>query len=199
MIDPTRELATRLRREVGLSGQVAQKIAPKLQRLISSPAWTKLADERRSISHKFWIGGHEGVLSVDMYSDGRPAEIFIRMNKEGATFSGFIDSFSAAISVGLQHGVPLKVYVDRLMNFRFEPAGYTHNPEIKFASSIVDYVARWLGGKFISRSYLKLYDYAEGPMLGTQSANSSKTPRSKKLRLARRREHRRTRSAKKSS
>jgi len=107
----------------------------------------KLSDERKSITHKFAIGGHEGYIIVGMYRDGMPGEIFIKMAKEGSTLSGFMDGLALAISIGLQYGVPLKTIADKLTNTRFEPSGYTENPSIRYATSVLDYMARWLGGK----------------------------------------------------
>jgi ribonucleoside-diphosphate reductase alpha chain len=115
----------------------------------------KLPPERNSITHKFAIGGHEGYITVGKYDDGRPGELFIKMAKEGSTLSGVMDGLALAISVGLQYGVPLKAIVDKLMNTRFEPSGFTQNPDIRMASSLLDYIARWLGAKFISPDYLK--------------------------------------------
>jgi ribonucleoside-diphosphate reductase alpha chain len=91
-----------------------------------------------------------------MYEDGRPGEIFIKMSKEGSTLSGVMDGLALTVSLGLQYGVPLKVFVDKLLNTRFEPSGITANPNIRFVSSVLDYIARWLGGRFISSEYLKL-------------------------------------------
>jgi ribonucleoside-diphosphate reductase alpha chain len=115
----------------------------------------KLPDERKSITHKFSIGGHEGYIIVGMYEEGTPGEVFIKMAKEGSTLSGFMDGLALSISVGLQYGVPLKAIVDKLTNTRFEPSGFTENPAIRYSSSVLDYIARWLGGKFISSEYLK--------------------------------------------
>ena len=115
----------------------------------------KLPDERKSITHKFSVGGHEGYIIVGMYEEGAPGEIFIKMAKEGSTLSGFMDGVALSISIGLQYGVPLKVLVDKLTNTRFEPSGFTENPNIRYASSVLDYIARWLGGKFLSSEYLK--------------------------------------------
>lgn len=115
----------------------------------------KLPDERKSITHKFSIGGHEGYLIVGMYAEGAPGEVFIKMAKEGSTLSGFMDGLALSISIGLQYGVPLKALVDKLTNTRFEPSGFTENPSIRYASSVLDYIARWLGGKFLSPEYLK--------------------------------------------
>jgi ribonucleoside-diphosphate reductase alpha chain len=115
----------------------------------------RLPAERRSITHRFEVGGHEGYIIVGMYDDGRPGEVFIKMAKEGSTLSGVMDGLALSLSVGLQYGVPLKALVDKLTNTRFEPSGFTQNPQIRYASSVLDYIARWLGGKFISSDYLK--------------------------------------------
>jgi ribonucleoside-diphosphate reductase alpha chain len=112
--------------------------------------------ERASVTHKFSVGGHEGYITVGMYEDGRPGEVFIKMAKEGSTLSGVMDGLALTISLGLQYGVPLKVFVDKLVNTRFEPSGITPNPNIRFVSSVLDYIARWMGGRFISSDYLKL-------------------------------------------
>jgi ribonucleoside-diphosphate reductase alpha chain len=116
----------------------------------------KMPVERASVTHKFSVGGHEGYITVGMYEDNRPGEIFMKMSKEGSTLSGMVDGLALTISLGLQYGVPLKVYVDKLLNTRFEPSGITPNPNIRFVSSVLDYIARWLGGRFISADYLKL-------------------------------------------
>jgi ribonucleoside-diphosphate reductase alpha chain len=116
----------------------------------------KMPAERASVTHKFSVGGHEGYITVGMYEDGRPGEVFIKMSKEGSTLSGVMDGLALTLSIGLQYGVPLKVLVDKLLNTRFEPSGITANPNIRFVSSVLDYIARWLGGRFISADYLKL-------------------------------------------
>jgi ribonucleoside-diphosphate reductase alpha chain len=114
----------------------------------------KLPNERDSITHKFSIGGHEGYLTVGKYEDGAPGEIFIKMAKEGSTLSGIMDAFALSVSIALQYGVPLRALVDKFVNSRFEPSGYTGNENIRYAKSVVDYIGRWLGGKFISPAYL---------------------------------------------
>ncbi|MEA2697294.1 MAG: ribonucleoside-diphosphate reductase alpha chain [Myxococcales bacterium] len=111
----------------------------------------KLPDERQSFTHKFAIAGHEGYIHVGLYETGEPGEIFVKMAKEGSTISGLMDSFATAISLALQHGVPLRLLVDKFSRTRFEPYGYTENPEIPRASSIMDYLFRWLGAKFVKR------------------------------------------------
>jgi ribonucleoside-diphosphate reductase alpha chain len=128
---------------------------PEQQDLFARAQRHKLPDERKSITHKFSVSGHEGYIIVGMYEDGTPGEIFIKMAKEGSTLSGFMDGLALSISIGLQYGVPLKALVDKLTNTRFEPSGFTENPRIRYASSVLDYIARWLGGKFLSPEYLK--------------------------------------------
>jgi ribonucleoside-diphosphate reductase alpha chain len=110
----------------------------------------KLADERRAITHKFDIQGHEGYITVGTYDDGSPGEIFLVMSKEGSTISGLMDAFATAISLALQYGVPLEVLVKKFAHSRFEPSGFTKNPEIPIAKSIMDYIFRWLASKFLS-------------------------------------------------
>ena len=111
----------------------------------------KLPDERESITHKFSIGGHEGYITVGKYEDGSPGEIFITMAKEGSTISGLMDSFATMTSLSLQHGVPLQLLVDKFTHLRFEPSGFTKNPEIPMAKSIMDYIFKWLAIKFLTR------------------------------------------------
>jgi len=113
------------------------------------PLRRKLPDERRSITHKFDIAGHEGYIIAGMYEDGQPGEIFITMSKEGSTISGLMDSFATAISIALQYGVPLRGLVDKFSHMRFEPSGFTKNPDIPMAKSIMDYIFRWLATKFL--------------------------------------------------
>ena len=103
----------------------------------------------RSFTHKFDIAGHEGYITAGMYEDGQPGEIFITMSKEGSTISGLMDSFATAISMALQYGVPLRVLVDKFSHMRFEPSGFTKNPDIPMAKSIMDYIFRWLATKFL--------------------------------------------------
>lgn len=115
------------------------------------PARRRLPDERQSITHKFSIAGHEGYITVGMFEDGMPGEVFITMSKEGSTISGLMDSFATSISIALQYGVPLKVLVDKFSHARYEPSGFTNNPEIPIAKSISDYIFRWLGLKFLPK------------------------------------------------
>lgn len=109
----------------------------------------RLPDERRSVTHKFSVGGHEGYVTVGLYDDGTPGEVFITMAKEGSTISGLMDAFATSISIGLQYGVPMKTMVNKFSHMRFEPSGFTGNPDVPIAKSIVDYLFRWLGRKFL--------------------------------------------------
>jgi ribonucleoside-diphosphate reductase alpha chain len=115
------------------------------------PYRRRLPDERKAITHKFSIGGHEGYITAGMYEDGSPGEIFIVMAKEGSAVSGLMDAFATAISMALQYGVPLKVLCNKFTHSRFEPSGFTNNPKIQYAKSIMDYIFRWLALKFLSR------------------------------------------------
>jgi ribonucleoside-diphosphate reductase alpha chain len=114
----------------------------------NKPARRHLPDERASITHKFSIAGHEGYITVGMFEDGTPGELFITMSKEGSTISGLMDSLATSISIALQYGVPLKVMVDKFSHARYEPSGFTNNPDIPIAKSVSDYIFRWLGRKF---------------------------------------------------
>jgi ribonucleoside-diphosphate reductase alpha chain len=115
-----------------------------------TPVRRKLPDERQAITHKFDIAGHEGYITVGLFEDGQPGEIFLVMAKEGSTISGFADAFAQAISYALQYGVPLQALVDKFSHVRFEPSGMTKNPDVRFAKSIVDYIFRWMATKFLS-------------------------------------------------
>jgi ribonucleoside-diphosphate reductase alpha chain len=139
---------------------VAAAMEPMQRELFARMQREKMPVERASVTHKFSVGGHEGYITVGMYEDGRPGEVFMKMSKEGSTLSGMVDGLALTISLGLQYGVPLKVFVDKLLNTRFEPSGITANPNIRFVSSVLDYIARWMGGRFISADYLKLNNVA---------------------------------------
>jgi ribonucleoside-diphosphate reductase alpha chain len=118
----------------------------------------KLKEERMSITHKFSIGGHEGYIIVGLYPDGQPGEIFIKMAKEGSTVSGLMDSFALAVSISLQHGVPLKLLCEKFAHTRFEPSGWSQNPDIGFAKSIMDYIFRWLQLRFMTGQQQFLFE-----------------------------------------
>ena len=117
----------------------------------------RLQEERASITHKFSIGGHEGYITVGLYPNGQPGEIFIRMAKEGSTVSGLMDAFATSISLALQHGVPLRVLCEKFAHTRFEPSGWTGNEQIGYAKSLMDYIFRWLNLRFLSGEQLMLF------------------------------------------
>ncbi|HEY2040815.1 MAG TPA: hypothetical protein VGG95_14180 [Edaphobacter sp.] len=117
----------------------------------------RLPDERAAITHHFSIAGHEGYLTVGLYPNGKPGEIFIRMAKEGSTIGGLMECFGTVVSVALQHGVPLQVLVGKLSHTRFEPSGWTGNQELGYAKSIMDYLFRWLELRFLSGTQPPLF------------------------------------------
>jgi len=123
------------------------------EKIVYRPVRRKLPDERQAITHKFSIAGHEGYITVGLFEDGTPGEVFIMMSKEGSTISGLMDCFATAISFNLQYGVPLKFLADKFSHVRFEPSGWTGNQQIPYAKSIMDYMFRWLGSKFLGPEY----------------------------------------------
>jgi ribonucleoside-diphosphate reductase alpha chain len=129
------------------------------------PARRRLPAERVARTHKFSIAGHEGYITVGLYEDSVPGEVFITMSKEGSTLSGMMDAFATSISIALQYGVPLRVLVDKFSHMRFEPSGFTQNSEIPIAKSICDYIFRWLGMKFLEQGDQPLSMVAETPVL----------------------------------
>ncbi|HEY6359649.1 MAG TPA: vitamin B12-dependent ribonucleotide reductase [Vicinamibacterales bacterium] len=136
--------------DVGAGFSRPAEIVREVVRIVERPTRRKLPDERNSITHKFDVAGHEGYVTVGLFEDGTPGEIFLVMAKEGSTISGFADAFAQAISYALQYGVPLQTLVDKFSHSRFEPSGMTKNPEVRFAKSIVDYIFRWMATKFLS-------------------------------------------------
>jgi ribonucleoside-diphosphate reductase alpha chain len=128
----------------------------------------KLQEERASITHKFNIGGHEGYITVGLYPNGEPGELFITMAKEGSTVSGLMDSFALAVSISLQHGVPLKLFCEKFAHTRFEPSGWTSNPDIGFAKSIMDYIFRWLRLRFTGQQQLLFENLRPKPGVSSQ-------------------------------
>jgi len=118
----------------------------------------KLQEERHSLTHKFNIGGHEGYITVGLYPDGQPGELFITMAKEGSTVSGLMDSFALAVSIALQHGVPLKLFCEKFAHTRFEPSGWSGNADIGYAKSIMDYIFRWLQLRFLTGQQQMLFE-----------------------------------------
>ena len=158
----TQPLSTRLD-DSAQTSETSSPVAQPEPMAASQPVWgstesrRRLPDERPSITHKFSIAGHEGYITVGMYEDGQPGELFIVMSKEGSVVSGLMDSFATSISLGLQYGVPLQVMVDKFSHTRFEPSGITANPKIRFAKSVTDYIFRWLADKFLGDAERDLY------------------------------------------
>jgi ribonucleoside-diphosphate reductase alpha chain len=134
----------------------------------------RLPDERQAITHKFKVGGHEGYVTVGLFEDGTPGELFCIMSKEGSTISGLMDAFATAVSLALQYGVPLKVLVDKFSHMRFEPAGVTGNPQIPLAKSVCDYIFRWLGLKFLPEGE-RPFDPSQGETTSSASLGDPST------------------------
>src|SRR5262249_34014558 len=133
------------------------------QQTPAKPVRRRLPDERPAITHKFSIAGHEGYITVGMYEDGTPGEIFLVMAKEGSTISGLMDAFATLTSLALQYGVPLKALIDKFSHMRFEPAGFTNNKEIPIAKSVMDYLFRWLASKFLDQEDRARVGVVEAP------------------------------------
>ncbi len=159
-----------------------RKQLAKAQAEAALPHRHRLPAERSAVTHKFDIAGHEGYITVGLYPDGQPGEIFLKMAKEGSTVSGLMDTFATAVSVALQYGVPLRDLVNKFAHVRFEPSGFTGNQEIPIAKSLVDYIFRWLGSRFLSnddKAILGLIDRSavveddEGPTTSAPSIASS--------------------------
>jgi ribonucleoside-diphosphate reductase alpha chain len=113
------------------------------------PVRRRMPKERQSITHKFSVGGHEGYITAGKYEDGTVGEIFLTdVGKEGSTIKGMMNAFATAMSIGLQYGVPLETFVEKFAFMRFEPEGYTGNPEVPFAKSMPDYIVRWMAARF---------------------------------------------------
>lgn len=134
----------------------------------------RLPDERHSLTHHFSIGGQEGYVTVGLYEDGSPGEMFIRMAKEGSTVSGLMDSFATAVSLAFQYGVPLKVLCDKFSHTRFEPSGWSGNPKIGYAKSLMDYLFRWLELRFLKGEQGILFELPSGRQAQTEFGNSAK-------------------------
>jgi ribonucleoside-diphosphate reductase alpha chain len=153
----------------------------------------RLQEERASITHKFSIAGHEGYITVGLYPNGQPGEIFIRMAKEGSTVSGLMDAFATSVSLALQHGVQLKVLCEKFAHTRFEPSGWTGNEQIGYAKSLMDYIFRWLNLRFLSGEQLTLFaglapkapELPASPSLLPDSDEEEEQPSGSKEHLAR--------------
>ena len=121
----------------------------KLRAESGKPLRRRLTDTRTAVTHKFDIAGHEGYLTVGLFDDGQPGELFVTMAKEGSTIGGLMDTIGTLTSMSLQYGVPLETLLRKFAHQRFEPSGFTKNPEIRNASSIIDYVFRWMALQFV--------------------------------------------------
>src|ERR1700722_14706031 len=124
----------------------------------------RLPDERHSLTHHFSVGGQEGYVTIGLYEDGLPGEMFIRMAKEGSTVSGLMDSFATAVSLALQYGVPLRVLCDKFSHTRFEPSGWSGSPKIGYAKSLTDYLFRWLELRFLKGEQGLLFELPRQPL-----------------------------------
>ncbi len=175
-------------RDGSKQAQPLSTVEKSAEKVINTPKpyRRRLPDERASVTHKFSVGGHEGYITVGLFEDGVPGEVFIKMSKEGSTISGLMDSFATAVSLSLQYGVPLKDLVEKFQHVRYEPSGWTNNPEIHYAKSLTDYIFRWIGGRFVSPKYkttevgetTKLRPTEEGPQkaLEFESRGSQDAP-----------------------
>ena len=132
----------------------------------------RLPDERHSLTHHFSVGGQEGYVTVGLYEDGLPGEMFIRMAKEGSTVSGLMDSFATAVSLALQYGVPLQVLCDKFSHTRFEPSGWSGNPKIGYAKSLTDYLFRWLELRFLKGEQGILFELRSPGQLGREKGGA---------------------------
>ena len=140
------------------------------------PIRRRLPDERQAITHKFTIQGHEGYLTVGLYDDGQPGEIFLVMAKEGSTVSGLMDAVATAVSIALQHGVPLSTLVEKFSHTRYEPSGFTRHRAIPYAKSLTDYVFRWLGWKFLPEEQRRALGIVEGVEGGADGGSATAAP-----------------------
>ena len=182
---PLSAAGTKTAESAGGSARAAQAVVE--QEDLNAPPRAvrhKLQEERASITHKFKVGDHEGYITVGLYPDGEPGELFITMAKEGSTVSGLMDSFALAVSIALQHGVPLKLFCEKFAHTRFEPSGWSGNPDIGYAKSIMDYIFRWLQMRFLTGQQQMLFENLrlKSSVVGSPSSepselNGSTTPR----------------------
>src|SRR6185295_4425765 len=145
----------------------------------SEPTRRRLPNDRQALCHKFDVAGHEGYLHVGFFEDGTPGEIFIKMAKEGSTISGLMDTIGVLTSMALQFGVPLEVLVQKFSHVRFEPSGFTKNPDIPMAKSLIDYIFRFLGARFLegeARAAVGLVEREEPARVLPPGAESSASP-----------------------
>jgi ribonucleoside-diphosphate reductase alpha chain len=171
--------------EVQMNGAASHETQLKKGPVRPPAVRCRLPDERRSTTHRFSVAGHKGYLTVGMYPNGEPGELFIVMAKEGSTVSGLVSSFAQVVSVALQYGVPLEVLCEKFVHTRFEPSGFTGNPEVPMATSIMDYIFQWLRLRFLGKPVLPAStQHALSPSLTTipvdplvqEAAESSDAP-----------------------
>ena len=136
----------------------------------------RLQEERMSVTHKFKVADHEGYITVGLYPNGEPGELFIKMAKEGSTVSGLMDSFALAVSIALQHGVPLKLFCEKFAHTRFEPSGWSNNPDIGYAKSIMDYIFRWLQMRFLTGQQQFLFESLRPKGFGDVNGMGTRPP-----------------------
>jgi ribonucleoside-diphosphate reductase alpha chain len=159
----------------GVSPAVAPASTPAEEEDLNAPPRAmrhKLQEERASITHKFKVGDHEGYVTVGLYPNGDPGELFVKMAKEGSTVSGLMDSFALAVSLALQYGVPLKTFCEKFAHTRFEPSGWSGNPDIGYAKSIMDYIFRWLQLRFLTGQQQLLFENLRLKPAGVSSQSS---------------------------
>jgi len=149
IVEHSKEHSLNASKEVGSNGSGDANGTPAAGTDGPPAVRRRLPDERHSLTHHFSVGGQEGYVTVGLYEDGLPGELFIRMAKEGSTVSGLMDSFATAVSLALQYGVPLRVLCDKFSHTRFEPSGWSGNPKIGYAKSLTDYLFRWLELRFL--------------------------------------------------
>jgi len=149
IVEHSEEHSPKASREAGTEGPGDARATPAAHADGPPAVRRRLPDERHSLTHHFSVGGQEGYVTVGLYEDGLPGELFIRMAKEGSTVSGLMDSFATAVSLALQYGVPLRVLCDKFSHTRFEPSGWSGNPKIGYAKSLTDYLFRWLELRFL--------------------------------------------------
>jgi ribonucleoside-diphosphate reductase alpha chain len=169
-MDATAERGDLQKRILELEEEIAQ-----LRGLVDQPVRHRMSDTRMSLTHKFEIAGHEGYITVGLFEDGMPGELFVTMSKEGSTIGGLMDTVGTLTSIALQYGVPLESLVKKFAYQRFEPSGFTKNPDIRSATSITDYVFRWLGCQFI-----KGYKEATAPHRGQPELPMKEIPEMEK-------------------
>jgi ribonucleoside-diphosphate reductase alpha chain len=169
------EVALGLTEELAAIGAHPTPVASLGPRPAGAPYRRHLPDERQSVTHKFRVGEQEGYVTVGLYDDGSPGEIFVNISKEGSTIRGLMDSVAVLTSVALQYGVPLRNLVEKFRGVHFEPAGLTNNPAVPTASSLVDYIFRWLESRFLS---------AEAPAPASRAAKTTKQSKKTAMKAA---------------